>query len=55
MVARIFADKNGSMVIPSEIAASIGIAPKTEYLVYQRDGRILMISRNRDNGFLKNR
>lgn len=47
MIARIVANEDGSMVIPPEIAASIGIAPKTEYLVYQRDGRILMIPRAR--------
>ncbi|MFQ6043751.1 MAG: hypothetical protein ACE5PV_23095 [Candidatus Poribacteria bacterium] len=47
MVGRIVANEDGSMVIPPEIAASVGIAPKTEYIVYQHDGRILMISRDR--------
>jgi hypothetical protein len=41
MVARIVADEDGSIVIPPKIAASIGIASKTEYLVYERDGKIL--------------
>jgi len=47
MIARIVANEDGSMVIPSEIAVSIDIAPKKEYLVYQRGEKILMISRDR--------
>ncbi len=47
MVAKIVANEDGSMVIPPEIAASIGIAPKAEYLVYQGNGKILMISSDR--------
>ena len=47
MVAKIVANEDGSMVIPPEIAVTIGIAPKTEYLAYEHDGKILMISRYR--------
>jgi hypothetical protein len=54
MIARIVANEDGSMVIPSEIAVSIGIAPEKEYLVYQRDEKILMISRDRLLSLLDN-
>jgi hypothetical protein len=54
MVARIVVDVYGNVVIPPEITASIGIAPKTEYLVYQHDGKILMISRDRLLSLLDN-
>ena len=43
MADTIVANEDGSVVIAPEIAASICIAPRTEYLVYERNSKILMI------------